>query len=154
MGAVDHAAVGSHLRLLFEAGTVTGVSDRHLLERFVSRRDELAFTALLERHGPMVQPVCHAVLGDHHDAQDAFQATFLVLVRKASSIWPRARVGPWLYGVAYRTALKARSSMARRYRAELSAGSEDPVGWKADGNGQDEARKREYDIHGRQIAFC
>jgi hypothetical protein len=56
MGEPDHAAVGSHLRLLFEAGTVTGVSDGHLLEMFASRRDELAFTTLVERHGPMVRP--------------------------------------------------------------------------------------------------
>jgi hypothetical protein len=75
MGENDHTAVESNLRLLFQAGTVAGVSDRHLLEMFAFRRDELAFTALVERHGPMVQRVCRAALGDHHEAQDSFQAT-------------------------------------------------------------------------------
>ena len=118
MGDVDHAAVGSHLRLLFEAGTVIGVSDRHLLEMFVSRRDELAFTALLERHGPMVQRVCHEVLGDHHDAQDAFQATFFVLAQSAGSIRQRDSLASWLYGVALRVAAGARSASARRLEHE------------------------------------
>ena len=104
MDNVDCAAAGSQLRLLFEAGTVTGVSDGHLLEMFVARRDELAFTALVERHGPMVQRVCHAVLGDHHDAQDAFQATFLVLARSARSIRQCDSLASWLYGVALRVA--------------------------------------------------
>ena len=117
----DHAAVGSHLRLLFEAGTVTGVSDGHLLEMFVSRRDELAFTALVERHGPMVRRVCHAVLGDHHDAQDAFQATFLVLARSAGSIRQRDSLASWLYGVALRVAARCpfRLGAATRAREEL-----------------------------------
>ncbi len=118
MGELDHAAVGGHLRLLFEAGTVTGVSDGHLLEMFASRRDELAFTALVERHGPMVQRVCHAVLGDHHDAQDAFQATFLVLARSARSIRRRDSLASWLYGVALRVAAGARSASARRRKHE------------------------------------
>ena len=118
MGDADHAAVGSHLRLLFEAGTVTGVSDGHLLEMFVTRRDELAFTALLERHGPMVHRVCHAVLGDHHDAQDAFQATFLVLARSAGSIRRRDSLASWLYGAALRVAARARSASARRREHE------------------------------------
>ncbi len=118
MGDADHAAVGSHLRLLFEAGTVTGVSDGHLLEMFVTRRDELAFTALLERHGPMVQRVCHAVLGDHHDAQDAFQATFLVLARSAGSIRRSDSLASWLYGAALRVAAGARSASARRREHE------------------------------------
>jgi hypothetical protein len=85
MGDLERAGVGSHLRLLFEAGTATGLSDGHLLERSVSRRDELAFSALVERHGPMVQRVCLAALADHHEAQDAFQATFLVLARSAGA---------------------------------------------------------------------
>ena len=118
MGEPDHAAVESHLRLLFEAGTVTGVSDGHLLEMFASRRDELAFTALVERHGPMVQRVCHAVLGDHHEAQDAFQATFLVLARSAGSIRRRDSLASWLYGVALRVAAGARSASARRRELE------------------------------------
>ena len=118
MDNVDRAAAGSHLRLLFEAGTVTGVSNGPLLEMFVSRRDELAFTAMVERHGPMVQRVCHAVLGDHHDAQDAFQATFLVLARSAGSIRQCDSLASWLYGVALRVAAGTRSARAQRRKHE------------------------------------
>jgi polysaccharide biosynthesis/export protein len=98
-----------------------GVTDAQLLERFLARGEEIAFEELLRRHGPMVLGVCRRVLGDSHDVADAFQATFLVLIRQAASIVPRSRVGPWLYGVARRTALKARSSVARRRRAERDA---------------------------------
>src|SRR6516225_6450501 len=91
-----------------------GYTDGQLLEGFVSRREEAAFEAIVRRHGPMVLGVCRRVLRNGHDAEDAFQATFLVLVRKATSIVPRELVGNWLYGVAYRTALKARSMAARR----------------------------------------
>jgi RNA polymerase sigma factor (sigma-70 family) len=93
-------------------------SDGQLLERFLSQREEAAFEALVCRHGPMVLGVCRRVLRDGHDAEDAFQATFLVLVRKAASIMPRELVGNWLYGVAYRTALKARCMTARRRARE------------------------------------
>src|SRR5207253_6439186 len=88
------------------------------LERFLTLREEVAFEALVRRHGPMVLGVCRRVLRNGHDAEDAFQATFLVLVRKAGSIVPRELVGHWLYGVAYRTALKARSMAARRRAME------------------------------------
>src|SRR5262249_49915225 len=77
------------------------------------------FAALLRRHGPMVWGVCRRLLPCTHDAEDAFQATFLVLVRKADSVVPRGRVGNWLYGVAYRTALEARSAASRRRAREL-----------------------------------
>src|SRR5918912_374248 len=83
-------------------------TDGQLLEGFLSRRDEAAFEALVRRHGPMVLGVCRRVLRNWHDAEDAFQATFLVLVKKAASVVPRERVGSWLYGVAHQTALKAR----------------------------------------------
>src|SRR5262245_32278126 len=85
-----------------------------LLAHFVSRRDEVAFEALLERHGPMVLGVCRRVLGDAHAAEDAFQATFLVLARKATSIRDQTSVGSWLYGVAQRIACKARAQAATR----------------------------------------
>jgi len=85
------------------------VADGELLECFISRRDEGAFEALVRRHGPMVLGVCRRVLHNEADAEDAFQATFLVLVRKAVSIRPRGMVGNWLYGVAHTTALKARA---------------------------------------------
>src|SRR5262245_37944192 len=88
--------------------------DAELLERFVCRCDEAAFEAMLVRHGPMVLGVCRRVLGDAHDAEDAFQATFLVLARRAASVVPRARVGSWLYGVARRTALKAKAVNGKR----------------------------------------
>jgi RNA polymerase sigma factor (sigma-70 family) len=89
-------------------------SDRQLLDRFVRQRDEAAFDTLLRRHGPMILGVCRRVLGDPDAAEDAFQATFLVLVRKAAVIHWHDSVGPWLYGVAYRAALKARAEAARR----------------------------------------
>ena len=85
------------------------------------RAAELAFRALVERHGPMVLRVCRAVLRDAHDADDAFQATFLVLVRRAGSLWVRDSLGPWLHQVAYRTASCARSAAARRRQHELRA---------------------------------
>jgi RNA polymerase sigma factor (sigma-70 family) len=95
-------------------------TDGQLLEHFISERDEAAFALLLRRHGAMVWSVCHRVLGNCHDADDAFQAAFLVLVRKADSVRPREAVGNWLYGVAYRTALEARCRIARRRAKELS----------------------------------
>ncbi|HVS38126.1 MAG TPA: sigma-70 family RNA polymerase sigma factor [Gemmataceae bacterium] len=88
-------------------------TDAQLLERFVARRDEAAFTALVQRHGPMVLGVCRRTAGHADDADDAFQATFLVLARKAASIRAPAQLGAWLYGVAYRTARKARAAADR-----------------------------------------
>ena len=89
-------------------------TDRQLLESFISRRDEAAMEVLVRRHGPMVGGVCRRVLRDHHDAEDAFQATFLVLVRKAASITSRELLANWLYGVAHQTARKARATIAKR----------------------------------------
>ncbi len=101
-GAVLH-----QIHRLIETRDPDNLSDRELLECFIRQRDEAAFTALLRRHGPMVMRVCRRVLHDWHAAEDAFQATFLVLARKASSIRRREGVGGWLHGVAYRLALKA-----------------------------------------------
>ena len=95
-------------------GDGAGLSDGELLERFRSRRDEAAFEALLRRHGPMVLGVCRRLLQNSADAEDAFQATFLVLLCKAGSIDPPWMVGNFLYGVAYHTARRARVAMARR----------------------------------------
>jgi RNA polymerase sigma factor (sigma-70 family) len=92
--------------------------DAELLERFITMRDEDAFAALVARHGPMVLACARRVAGNVHDADDAFQATFLVLARKAASVQPRGRVGNWLYGVAYHAAQKARAAALRRHTRE------------------------------------
>src|SRR5947208_8949602 len=91
-----------------------GETDAQLLRRFAAGHDESAFEALLRRHGPMVLGVCRRVLGHHHDAEDAFQATFLVLARKAGAVNPRERVAAWLHGVAFQVARKARALATRR----------------------------------------
>jgi RNA polymerase sigma factor (sigma-70 family) len=100
---------------------LTGLTDGELLDALVTRGDEAAFEALLWRHGPMVLAVCRRVLRHTHDAEDAFQATFLVLIRKATTIRNRKALGSWLYGVAYRTACKARVMNARRRLKERQA---------------------------------
>jgi RNA polymerase sigma factor (sigma-70 family) len=90
-----------------------GRTDGELLASFIEQKDEAAFEAIVRRHGPMVFGVCRRVVRDHHDAEDAFQATFLVLARKAASVRPRERVANWLHGVALRTALKAKAMTAK-----------------------------------------
>src|SRR5438105_527853 len=111
------SVVIQHLRANFgpDGG---GMTDGDLLARFLSRRDDNALAALVRRHAPMVWGACCRLLRNHHDAEDAFQATFLVLVRKASSIMPREKFANWLYGVAHQTALKARATTAKRQARE------------------------------------
>ncbi len=114
------------LHALLDVGTFGGLSDRQLLDRFLARYDEaseLAFTVLVERHGPMVLGVCRRILVDPHDAEDAFQATFLVLVRKAGSVRVDGSIGRWLFGVATRVATRARAD-ARRRRGRERPGAE------------------------------
>jgi RNA polymerase sigma factor (sigma-70 family) len=111
-----------HLRRAALLHKSEGLTDSQLLEAFLSRHEEAAFEALLCRHGPMVLGVCLRVLRNVHDAEDAFQATFLVLARKAGSLCSRELLGNWLYGVAYRTAMKARAMNAKRRSKERHAG--------------------------------
>ncbi len=115
---------------LFSSGMLGGLTDRQLLDRFVNRNDSSAedvFTVLLERHGPMVWGVCRRLLPDRDAAADAFQATFLVLVRRASAVRVHDSLGPWLYGVSRRVAARARATSLRR-RARETGGVEAMAG--------------------------
>src|SRR5436190_4196220 len=103
-----------HLRRAMLLRDGAGLPDRQLLEDYISRRDEAALAVLVRRHAPMVWGVCRRVLSSYHDAEDAFQATFLVLVRRAASIASPELLANWLYGVAHQTALKARATVAKR----------------------------------------
>src|SRR5215468_8497639 len=118
MATGDLRVVVGHLRRILPGPGAGGLTDGELLGRFVARRDEAAFEALVHRHGPMVLGLCRRVLRDVHDAEDAFQATFLVLARKAASVVKRESVGCWLYAVAYRTALEASALRSRRRSRE------------------------------------
>ncbi len=114
MATSQISGVIQHLRRTVLLRDGAGLTDGQLLDDYISRRDEAALAALVRRHGPLVWGVCRRVLGNYHDAEDAFQATFLVLVRQATSVRPRTMVANWLYGVARQTALKARATAARR----------------------------------------
>jgi RNA polymerase sigma factor (sigma-70 family) len=107
---------------LFANGVVAGLSDAQLLERFLTRGDAGAFEALVGRHGPMVLSVCRGILRDPSDAEDAFQATFLVLVQKGGTIRGRDALGGWLYQVAHRVAIQANAAAARRRKLERQVG--------------------------------
>ena len=112
------------IRTLYDLGTLGGMTDAQLLELFLTRSGddaEDAFAALVHRLGPMVLGVCRRMLPGSHDAEDAFQATFLILVRRAASIGRRERLANWLYGVAVRTAKEARRRAARRQARERRA---------------------------------
>ena len=134
MATGESRPLAQHLERLWNSGTVSGLSDAELVRRFTSSvgpAAEQAFEALLGRHGPMVLGVCRHILRRPQDVDDAFQATFLVLVRKARSIRVDESLGPWLYGVAYRTAIRARSKAARHHLEEmndLEAAAADPAG--------------------------
>jgi RNA polymerase sigma factor (sigma-70 family) len=117
-----------HIRKLVSTPAEAGLADAELLRRFVSDRDEAAFALLVERHGRLVRSVCRHLLANEEDVEDAFQATLLVLARKAAGIRKQRSVASWLYGVAYRTALKARTTLARRQRYERQAGVRSPQG--------------------------
>ncbi len=121
------------LQTIFEVGCLGGLSDGQLLDRFAERREEAVFEAIVRRHGPMVWGVCRRVLRDHHDAQDAFQSTFLVLARKAASIAHREKLGNWLYGVAYQSAMKARATRAKRRAREVQVSDMPELAVEPDG---------------------
>jgi RNA polymerase sigma factor (sigma-70 family) len=118
------------------ACTDQDLTDPQLLDRFVTTQDAAAFGSLIRRHGPVVLGVCRRVLNHEQEAEDAFQATFLVLVRRAASLERPELLGNWLYGVAYRTAQKARARLARRRHHEKqvvpmsSCEPSDDLGWR------------------------
>src|SRR5262249_37883935 len=118
--AMSAAAILTHLRRL----GVAERGDRELLNAFTAKRDDEAFAALVRRHGPLLLCVCRRVLGHERDAEDAFQATFLVLARKARTLRTEA-VGGWLHGVAWNVAQRLRRSVVRRrgYEARAAAGT-------------------------------
>jgi RNA polymerase sigma factor (sigma-70 family) len=125
-----------HIRRLMAADTVGVSTDRELLQRFARQREETAFTALVERHGGLVLGVCLRVLGNPHDAEDAFQATFLVLARRAGSVRWHHGVGNWLHGVALRIALKMRSRRRQGLPVET-------IAWQGDDSGREPTDHRQ-----------
>jgi RNA polymerase sigma factor (sigma-70 family) len=132
MGAVVH-----QFQRLYSGGSIVGLSEWELLRLYLDRGDEDAFRAIVDSHGPMVMGVCRRVLGEARDVEDAFQVTFLILAKKAGKLGQGDPVGHWLYGVAYRVALRARSSTARRNARERTvpapelASTEDPSGFES-----------------------
>ncbi|HKB04259.1 MAG TPA: RNA polymerase sigma factor, partial [Gemmataceae bacterium] len=121
MTSAQAGMVLRHIRRQGAAPRDSQTPDAQLLERFAARHDEAAFAALVRRHGPMVLSVCRSVLHHEQDAEDAFQATFLVLARKAGSIRRREAVAGWLYEVAHHVAVRAQADAARRRARERKA---------------------------------
>ena len=121
MASEDHGIVLRGIERIFNHGSLTGLSEGQLLRQFATG-DAAAFEALVSRHGPTVLGVCRRMLYETRDVEDAFQATFLVLLRKAGTLRDAEALSPWLHGVAYRVASRIRSSSARR-RAEESKGA-------------------------------
>src|SRR5258708_2386933 len=116
-------AVLDYLRRPFQTRAMAALTDRQLLERFLHGREEEAFTALLQRHAVMVVSVARRVLNNVHDAEDVFQATFLVLARKAGMIRRRQALAGWLYQVAYHLALRVKAENAQRHAQERRFGT-------------------------------
>jgi RNA polymerase sigma factor (sigma-70 family) len=152
--------VVEHLRRAVLLRDGAGLTDGELLERYVGDRDAAALAALVRRHGPMVWGVCRRALDNYHDAEDAFQATFLVLARRAAAVVPPAMVGNWLYGVAHRTALKARARAARRGQRERQvAEMPEPAPAGHDGGSDlrpvlDQELRRLPDIYRSVLVLC
>ena len=127
MARIHRGTALSQIHRLFDEGTLAGLPDGRLLERYVVERDELAFETLVKRHGRMVTAVCQGVVEDPHDAEDAFQAAFLLLARKARTLWVDDSLGGWLHRVACRIALQVRYDAARRREHERRAAERLPA---------------------------
>lgn len=123
MASTPLSPVLRYIRKVVDLPASAQLTDSQLLDRFVRHRNEAAFSALVERHGPMVMGICRRLLCNSHDAEDAFQATFLVLVRRAEAIGDPDLLANWLYGVAFRTAAKAKADVLRRRAREGQAAS-------------------------------
>jgi RNA polymerase sigma factor (sigma-70 family) len=149
-----------HLREFAGAHAPTDATDAELVRRFAAHHDEAAFAALLRRHGPMVLGVCRRVLRDWHAAEDAFQATFLVLARNAASIRQRGSVGSWLYGVARQVAVRAKVAAVRRREREKEAPSrpvtvpEADASWREVGAVLDEELGRLPERYRAPLVLC
>ncbi len=130
MGPSEGSQVGRGVGRLFAEGTLAGLDDEALLDRYAARRDDLAFEAIVARHGPMVLGVCRRVLGDAHAAEDAFQATFLILARKARAVRRGSSLAGWLYRVAHRISVREHAAGRRRREREvlLAMAGSDGVG--------------------------
>jgi len=160
MASGQLSSVIRYIRRVAGAKWAGNESDEHLLERFALRREEAAFAVLVQRHGPMVLGVCRRVLHNLHDAEDAFQAAFLVLARKSASIRKRESVGSWLYGVAYRIALRAKADATRRQIYEhqaadvAQASPEDAAAWRELWPVLDEELQRLPDKYRAPLVLC
>ncbi len=157
MAAGQRDRILVQLRLL--AGDATA-GDAELLDRFLASREEPAFAALVQRHGPLVLGVCRRLLRDEQDAEDAFQATFLVLARKAASIRKKESLGAWLYEVAFRIAVRLRADAARRKLHERQApevsavDATDPMLWQELAAVLDEELNRLPEKYRRPLVLC
>jgi RNA polymerase sigma factor (sigma-70 family) len=136
-----------HLRRAVLLSGAEGLPDEQLLTAFLLHREEAAFEAMLRRHGPMVLGVCRRILRNSHDAEDAFQATFLVLARKAGSIRSQQVLASWLYGVAYRTAMKARTMNMKRREREREAGACSGPKRPADGASEELLERLDHELN-------
>jgi RNA polymerase sigma factor (sigma-70 family) len=136
-GKAYSGAILGQLQRLFVIGTVTGLSEGQLVARFVQERDESAFEAIVRRHGPMVLGICRRLLNDPQDVEDAFQATFLVLVKKAGSLRDRELLSNWLYGVAFRVATRSRRDRSRRQLRERPVAAEPSMARSDDADGHE-----------------
>ncbi len=126
MARENHGSVLRSIDRVFNQGSATGVAEGELLRRFAALGDEAAFEALVTLHGPMVLGVCRRLLYEPRDVEDAFQATFLVLLRRAGSLRGGDPLGPWLHGVAYRVATRIRTRSARRPGEERKGRGRNP----------------------------